>query len=153
MGGFGRDPIPGLQERPAADATGARTDPAAGPLLRVLNGPCAGRTFPLDPPPRALRIRIGRADPPEVTVDIDLTECELGSPAMISRRHAELLWVDGALHLVDLGSRNGTCIDGALVVSRDGGPSDPIPLANGCIIRLANLLLELAGMDRSAGQP
>jgi pSer/pThr/pTyr-binding forkhead associated (FHA) protein len=138
MGGFGKDPIPGLRAAPAP----ARPKPPAETdtvRLRVLNGPCAERIFSAT----GSRIRIGRGDPPAVTVDIDLGECELGSPAMVSRLHAELIWIDGKLNVVDLGSRNGTWVNDRNVPVGKNGASDPAPLTVGAKIRFANLELEI----------
>jgi pSer/pThr/pTyr-binding forkhead associated (FHA) protein len=107
--------------------------------LLVLNGPRAGRTFPIN----GQRLRIGRNDPPAVTVDIDLTSCELGSPAMVSRMHAELIAFDGQIHIVDLGSRNGTWVDDIQLVPGPTGASEPIPIGPGRKIRLANVEFEV----------
>jgi pSer/pThr/pTyr-binding forkhead associated (FHA) protein len=140
MGGFGKDPIPGFGGAPARP-----TYQDAGPLrLRVLNGPCAGREFTLS----GVRSRIGRSDPPAVTVDIDLSECELGATAMVSRLHAELFRADGGVYLVDLGSRNGTWVDGRVVTIGDGCPtSEPVPISSGSRLRFANLEMELLGAE------
>ena len=138
MGGFGRDPIPGIPTVPLATDVHASMKQGAMRLL-VLNGPGAGRTFPI----KGERMRIGRADPPAVTVDIDLTACELGSPAMVSRMHAELIAFDGQIHIVDLGSRNGTWVDEIQLVPGNTGASEPIPIGPGRKVRLANLELEV----------
>ena len=142
MGGFGRDPIPGMGAGPAAVATRQRV---SEPMrLRVCNGPGAGREFPMG----GLRMRIGRNDPPAVSVDIDLSDCELGSPALISRLHAELIWADGRPQLIDLGSRNGTWVDEQpLTPSGESALSAPVPLKTGSKIRFANLELEVVGTD------
>jgi hypothetical protein len=50
----------------------------------------------------------------------------------VSRRHAELRVSDGALWLVDLGSRNGTFVDEARLA-----PHQPVRLANGATLRFA----------------
>ena len=140
MGGFGKDPIPGFRG-PARAPSPRPADAPETVRLRVLNGPCAGRAFEFV----GARCRVGRGDPPAVTVDVDLGECELGSPAMVSRLHAELIWIEGKLHIVDLGSRNGTWVGDRPVVALEGGASDPSPLAAGSRIRLANLELEVLG--------
>ncbi|HZT41510.1 MAG TPA: FHA domain-containing protein [Chthonomonadaceae bacterium] len=134
MGGFGKDPIPGWgpTEPEKEPAPALRPETAH---LRALNGPCAGREFPLN----ALRLILGRNDPPLLTVDIDLTDCEMGSPPKISRRHAEIRWADDALQIVDLGSLNGTWIDNTRLP-----PSEPTSLAVGSRLRLANLEFEVA---------
>lgn len=144
MGGFGRDPIPGITQRPQAPP--AREPAPQTPVLRVVNGPCSGRTFPLT----SARARVGRGDPPTITVDIDLSECELGSPAMVSRLHAELIWIDGALNVVDLGSRNGTWVADRPVSAAEQGVSDPVPVPPGEKVRFANLELEFIASHDSA---
>jgi len=127
--GFGLDPVPGL----------ARLTPNTATLL-VLNGPKANQRFPLGQP----RMVLGRNDPPQVTVDLDLSECELGEPPMISRRHAILQWVNGELQLIDLASRNGTLVNGQrLVPPAPNQPSVPVALNLGSKVTLGNLELEV----------
>ena len=137
MGGFGKDPIPGFRAPVRLPASkSADTSERIG--LRVLNGPCIDRIFEIG----GARSLVGRGDPPVLTVDLDLESCELGTPAMVSRRHAELIWIDGKLHVVDLGSRNGTWVDEQPVGSGDGSVSEPKLLAIGSKLRLANLELD-----------
>jgi len=108
--------------------------------LRVVNGPAAGRVFLVD----KMRLVVGRGDPTAVVVDIDLTECELGSPPMVSRWHAELQWIDGELRVVDLGSINGTFVDGNRLDAQTAKvPSAPVPLNAGSRLKLANVELEV----------
>jgi pSer/pThr/pTyr-binding forkhead associated (FHA) protein len=126
---FGRDPIPGVQ-RLAPDTA----------YLLVRNGPQANRKIPLT----QVRMAIGRNDPPHVRVDIDLSECELGDPPAVSRRHAILQWHEGTLQIRDLGSRNGTFIDGKkLEIPPNQSFSEPVSLKAGSHIRLGNLELEV----------
>ena len=148
MGGFGRDPIPGFQREPVSPQPRQANTPEPY-CLRVLNGPCTGRTFALSGP----RLRVGRGDPPAVTVDIDLGECELGSPAMVSRLHAELIWIDGKLAITDLGSRNGTWVNDQPISAAEHGMSDPVPVDAGCRIRLANLEFEVVAPSTSSTIP
>lgn len=78
-------------------------------VIRVINGPLKGRAFPLS----QMRILIGRNDPPYISVDIDLEPCELPPlPFKVSRRHGELLWLNESLYLLDVGSLNGTFVNG-----------------------------------------
>ncbi len=137
--GFGQDPIPGYDFPAQAVPPLAFTPQTAA--LRLLNGPAAGREFPLS----ALRTLIGRTDlKAGLHADIDLTDCELGLSPKISRRHAELQWADSALHLTDLGSANGTWHNGLRLALPDGKPpSASITLAPGDHLRLATLELEL----------
>ena len=137
--GFGSDPIPGMDAfyTPAPSRPVLRPDTA---LLRILNGPGAGRIYLLN----AVRLRIGRNDPPTHSVDIDLTDCELGDPPKISRRHAELRWVEEALQLLDLGSSNGTDVNGQRLLAVSNPAHFPITLQIGDRIRFANLECEIA---------
>lgn len=48
--------------------------------------------------------------------DLDYCDAVLANPT-VSRRHARLLLIDNVLHIEDLGSTNGTAIDGSVVVS------------------------------------
>src|SRR5690242_14448053 len=108
--------------------------------LRVGNGPGVGKLFSL----QKMRIVVGRNDPPTISVDIDLCECELGCSPMISRRHAELQWVDGDLQLVDLGSANGTYVnDSRLSGQTPKSPSTPVNLRSGNRIKFGNIELEV----------
>ena len=125
---IGGGPIPVVQRTP----TNAR--------LKVTNGPGAGKVFSLD----KMKLLVGRSDPPAILVDVDLRECELGGSPMISRRHAELQWVDGDLQLVDLGSANGTYVDGTrLTAQTPKHPSQPVKLGAGVRIRFGNVELEV----------
>jgi pSer/pThr/pTyr-binding forkhead associated (FHA) protein len=132
------DPVSGGQPfdlSPAAPAL----HPASA-LLRILNGPAAGRAFPLN----AVRLLIGRSDPPIHFADIDLTDCELGQTPKISRRHAELRWVDDTLQILDLGSSNGTDVNGERLVAVGRPGAVPIILLPGDHLRFANLECEIA---------
>jgi pSer/pThr/pTyr-binding forkhead associated (FHA) protein len=112
----------------------------ANARLRVTNGPGAGKVFALE----KMRILVGRTYPPAILVDVDLRECELGASPMISRRHAELQWVDGDLELVDLGSANGTYVDGSrLSAPGPRSPSPPTKLGLGAKIKFGNVELEV----------
>jgi len=127
--GFGLDPVPGL---------GRLTPENTG--LRLLNGPKAKQQFPL----QRMRTLIGRSDPPEVVVDLDLSDCELGDIPMISRRHAVIEWQQGELQIIDLASRNGTIVDGQpLKPAQPHQPSAPVALKMGSKLQLANLEFEV----------
>jgi hypothetical protein len=126
--GIGRDPIPGI----------TRLFPH-NTYLRVCNGPGANRKFDLKKP----RLLLGRNDP-NMTVDIDLSSCELSNPPQVSRRHAELRWVNGELELIDLGSTNGTFVDGQKLKTLGSHQhSDPVKLKIGSKIHIGNLELEV----------
>ncbi len=139
MGGFGQDPIPGYDlSRQNTHSVVLTPETAA---LRLLNGPAAGRTFPLT----ALRLVIGRTDAKAVIhADIDLTDCELGARPKTSRRHAELQWAEETPRLIDLGSANGTWHNEQRLPLPNGKPpSAPVSLAPGDRLRFANLEFEV----------
>jgi signal transduction histidine kinase len=77
---------------------------AATGRLVCLVGPLAGQAFPLG----GKTLLIGRA--PECEIAIDAND--------VSRRHARLEWRHGELELTDLGSRNGTSVNGVPVQTR-----------------------------------
>ena len=69
--------------------------------LTIVRGPSAGERFILDIP----EVTIGR-DP----------KCEVFlNDRTVSRRHAHLSLQNGRAHIEDLGSLNGTWVDGAIV--------------------------------------
>ena len=139
MGGFGQDPIPGYDLSPEATPTLPLTPETAA--IRLLNGPTAGRTYPLT----ALRLLVGRTDArAAIHADIDLTDCEQGPTPKVSRRHAELQWAEETLRLIDLGSANGTWHNSERLTLPSGKPpSDFVSLTIGDRIRFANLEFEL----------
>jgi pSer/pThr/pTyr-binding forkhead associated (FHA) protein len=106
MSGFGLDPVPGMDDRNAKAPV--KTRGFIG--LRIVCGPKAGQIFTSTQPIAV----IGRNDPPDVTVDIDLTDAEIGDPPMTSRRHAQIERnvASGETYLTDIGSTNGTWING-----------------------------------------
>jgi phosphoserine phosphatase RsbU/P len=72
--------------------------------LITLQGPNAGRPFPLDPD----RSLIGRR--PDSTVFLE--------SLAVSREHAQLLCQDGAYFVEDIGSSNGTFLNGKRILGR-----------------------------------
>ena len=98
------------QATPARTTTGVhsrgrRSAPAADSLhLTVTQGPLEGTTIPLGSAP----VTIGRA--PTSTLVIDDDFC--------SARHARVYREEGTLWIEDLGSTNGTFIDGARLYER-----------------------------------
>ena len=141
--GFGRGPIPGRPGGSPDQANQAKGQPSLrrpSARLEITNGPALGRSYPL------LRdsMLIGRNDPPALVVDIDLTDAELGATPVVSRRHAELSWVEDALYLRDLGSTNGTLHNGSEITRRDNEPHAPAQrLLDGDRILIANIELVL----------
>jgi len=78
------------------------------PRLRVL--PSNDRPWEVD---LVAEVVVGRAPPADVVI----------RDALVSRRHCRVVLLDGAWHVEDLGSANGTCINGRRVeraVLRDG---------------------------------
>lgn len=58
----------------------------------------------------------------------------------VSRRHAQIELTDGAIVVTDLGSTNGTRVDGAPIVA-----STPTPLGPGGSVRFGSVTLSVAG--------
>jgi pSer/pThr/pTyr-binding forkhead associated (FHA) protein len=108
--------------------------------LQILNGSKGKQRFSLS----AMRIVIGRNDLPHVSVDIDLTGYEQSDVPMTSRRHALFQWIDGELQLVDLGSRNGTFVNGKqLISSTEKGHITVAAITTASNIKLADLEFEV----------
>ncbi len=91
----------------------------------------AGLLHVVFPPSCSTVITLGRAS---------VTLGRLAAPGIraiahrtVSRRHAEIGWSDGAHHVVDLGSRNGSGLDGRPIDGR-------CPLADGAVLRLGDTL-------------
>ena len=89
--------------------------------LRLLTGPKRGMEFSLS----AASTKVGRASD---GVSIDLSESDPDANE-ISREHAIFQWVGRKLQLVDLGSTNGTFLNGSRVASLEANkPSKPCDL-------------------------
>ncbi|MBF0410477.1 MAG: FHA domain-containing protein [Candidatus Riflebacteria bacterium] len=132
---FGDDPIPAF-----ASSRNVVVLSPENAFLKILNGPGCGEIISLS----SLKMIIGRNDPPHVSVDIDLSKYEIGKIPMISRRHAELKWVNEKLELVDLGSSNGTFVNGTRLASlKESGTPRPVVLCEGGKITFANLECEI----------
>lgn len=133
--GFGQEPIPGMDDFEVPHAIAA---PEAKPKvwrLKIVNGPRAGSTIEL-----AGGVQVaGRNDPPRITVDIDLTDAELGEPPMLSRRHAQIEVSNDTMKIKDLGSTNGTFLKGEKLEPDDVRTVE----AGGVALRLANLDFEV----------
>jgi pSer/pThr/pTyr-binding forkhead associated (FHA) protein len=81
---------------------------------------------------------IGRFDPqtrraPDISLDC-LNAHENG----VSRRHAVLIWRNDVLHIVDLGSSNGTWVNGLRLF-----PHQPRGIHNGDTIQIGRVQLRL----------
>jgi pSer/pThr/pTyr-binding forkhead associated (FHA) protein len=83
--------------------------------------------------------RLGRADPAHgIFPELDLTQ-DLAREHGISRQHACIFQEDTTVKLEDLGSINGTLLNGARL-----DPFIPETLKDGDQFQLANLLLEVS---------
>lgn len=104
----------GALVRVGGPADGEAATPRA-PALAVVDGPAAGSSVPLD----GTAVHVGR-DP--------CCELALADPA-VSARHARIERRGSGLVVTDLGSHNGTWVDGQPVTG-------PTPLAPGALLRL-----------------
>ena len=101
-------------------------------MLVLQRGSEAGRRWPLD---RGQAITIGRSD-----------ECDIMLPdRQVSRFHARVSWQEDHFQVVDLGSKNGTHVNGQ-------GLSGPAALQDGDEIQIA-LRFKLAFVDAGATAP
>jgi hypothetical protein len=96
----------------------------------------ASAQFPL---PGDNEITIGRVDPHRgIRPDIDLSKFD--PAARISRRHARVTSRGGQFYIEDLGSANGTTVNGRMRLK----PQEPYPLANGDVLKLGETTLKFA---------
>jgi pSer/pThr/pTyr-binding forkhead associated (FHA) protein len=132
---FGNAPVPG---------SGTPLTPRSA-RLRLLS-PAEGESFTLP----GLRTLVGRKVPMS-EVDLDLSPLDTETPRRISRIHAEFLWAEGTLQIRDLGSTNGTWVNGERLQGPE--PRQPSPYRNLQAedrIRLGHLEFELTA-DPSGG--
>ncbi len=99
------------------------------PAVVVTDGPLAGRRFEVD-----TSLLVGRVDA-DLTIDDEL----------VSRRHAEIRAVAGALEIEDRGSLNGTWVNGERIAG-------PRPLAPGDVIKLGKTSLAVEGAEQDSGR-
>jgi pSer/pThr/pTyr-binding forkhead associated (FHA) protein len=92
-----------LPTRPDRAVIGAGSPLPEGAMLIVERGPDAGSRFLLDQPVTS----VGRHRRSNIFLD-DVT---------VSRRHAELQWINGEVRVIDLGSLNGTYVNGDAIES------------------------------------
>jgi pSer/pThr/pTyr-binding forkhead associated (FHA) protein len=119
------------RERPAP---GAAPAPDLGPVLRGLTGPWANKIYPLRG-----KVLVGRAPPAAVMLEDD----------SLSRKHAELERNPrGSVFLRDLGSSNGTLLNG------DRIGQEPVELSPGDIIQFGMVeVVYEAGGELAAPPP
>jgi FHA domain len=92
--------------------------------------------FPL---PADNEITIGRVDPHRgIRPDIDLSKFDPAS--RISRRHARITSRGGQFYVEDLGSANGTFVNGRTRLK----PQEPYPLVNGDVLKFGETTLKFA---------
>ena len=83
-------------------------------------------------------LQLGRVDPTSnVFPDIDVSE-EGEEAHSVSRRHARILWQSNSLVVEDLGSINGTFLNGKRL-----DPYMPEPLHDGDVIYLGKVMVEV----------
>jgi Inner membrane component of T3SS, cytoplasmic domain/FtsK/SpoIIIE family len=109
--------------------------PAQVPRLHVVGGPDAGGVHLL----HGGRVRIGRSAEADVPLD----------DPDVSRLHTVVTVEDGTVTVADLGSTNGTALDGAGVGQR------PVPFPPGALLRVgeSTLTLELPREDAEGVPP
>ena len=105
------NPLPGHVRINTSDPKTTRTDrtdirvgsPPEGALLIIDRGPDVGSRFLLSQPVTS----VGRHPRSDVFLD----------EVTVSRHHAQLRWTNGGLRVIDLGSLNGTYVNGEAVES------------------------------------
>ncbi|MCZ7459957.1 FHA domain-containing protein [Streptomyces sp. WMMC940] len=119
-------------QAPAEDEAADHEGAAARTQLHVIAGPDAGGVHLL----HEGRIRIGRAAEADVPLD----------DPDVSRLHCEVtVTEDGGVTVADLGSTNGTTLDGTEVGRR------PVRLGPGALLRIGESTLRLAAARASTG--
>ncbi|MGD2105240.1 MAG: FHA domain-containing protein [Anaerolineae bacterium] len=139
-GPLGTEPIP-ERDLPAAKAHAWGTDSEgdrgeqAGAVLRV-KVRSTGRQIQL---PSEEDVQLGRLDAAHgIFPDIDLTP-DGGLEGGVSRRHCRIYEDDGEFFVEDLGSANGTFLDGERLT-----PYLPHALSDGEVLQLGRVELEIA---------
>lgn len=119
---------------PAAAIPSVPAAPPSGPAVSFdIAGPAAASTVAFS----AHEARVGRRDAdagiyPEIDFEGNDVVVDRGERVhAVSRRHGRVLMDGGTLSYEDLGSTNGSTIDGAAVL-----PNDPRPLRDGSVIVL-----------------
>jgi S-DNA-T family DNA segregation ATPase FtsK/SpoIIIE len=111
--------------------TASERSTSSGSVLqaRIVGGPDAGRTFSLN----RGNYLIGRTG---AGADVEIDDPD------VSRRHAELVVSLRALSIRDLGSTNGTTIDGSSINDQ------PIELSLGSLVKIGNSLLSVVTINQ-----
>ncbi len=101
-------------------APGSAARPATGGLaVRVLSGPATGTTVTIT----GNRVTLGRMSSCDVTV----------ADSTVSREHAALVRRGDRWWIVDLGSTNGTTVNGVRAAEQPVGPGDRIVLGDAAV--------------------
>ncbi|GAB4548207.1 MAG: hypothetical protein Kow0063_43170 [Anaerolineae bacterium] len=96
--------------------------------------------------PLSRPIRLGRIDPRQgVYPDVDLTD-DLALEYGVSRKHACIFRRGNIVELEDLGSTNGTFLNGTRLA-----PYLPVPLKDGDQLQLGRLLIEVSFGSGTSG--
>ena len=101
-------PAPGAKPR----AGGARAAPSDRPRLTGTTGPWAGQVVDIN----KAKIVVGRTAPAELTLEDD----------SVSRRHAEVFKIGSNVSVRDLGSANGTFVNGERITEAPLSPGDVV---------------------------
>ena len=119
---MGAGTIPALPDRPVPDTTSRMV-----PIGEIEASPTNNETIQeyelVATNGKSVRLTeaetvIGRSHPRDVSSpDIDLWMLDLEDARTASRRHCRILYQDGAFHVEDLGSMNGTRINGSVLES------------------------------------
>lgn len=119
-------------EEPSTPLEAAPLRQRESAMLVLQRGAESGRRWPLD---RSRPVSIGRSD-----------ECDIALPdRQVSRFHARISWNDPGFYVEDLGSKNGTHVNGQEVKA-------PVLLHDGDEIQIA-LRFKLAFVDAGATTP
>lgn len=119
------EPEPARVGMDASDRAAVEALPPSSALLIVQHGPNAGARFLLD----AERVTAGRDTKADIFLD-DVT---------VSRKHAEFLVVDGEFTVRDVGSLNGTYVNGTRADDRLLAAGDEVQIGK---FKLVALLAE-----------
>jgi pSer/pThr/pTyr-binding forkhead associated (FHA) protein/outer membrane protein assembly factor BamB len=104
----------GTRVRPAAGQAGTRMVAAAGAVLKVTGGAVSRKQFELS----GKHLSIGRIEGNDIILEDDT----------VSSSHGVLTWEDGAWHIEDKGSANGTFVNGKKITSHSLKQGDTLQL-------------------------
>jgi pSer/pThr/pTyr-binding forkhead associated (FHA) protein len=120
-----------LEAGPASAAYGGEVLTLGSALLVVKRGPNAGSRFQLNRPVTSM----GRHPNSDVFLD-DIT---------VSRRHAELRWENDELQIVDMGSLNGTYVNGKTVQAAVLANGDEVRIGKFRLVLLSSRIVDRPG--------